>query len=512
MNKPPSRFEDEPARVQRNLGETPSHFSDSKSGGFSGAVGRARGWSSQHVPGGEKTVWVILGLVLLGLFVWWLLPGKSYSGMRGMGGPQPVGIATAQRGSIDVTLPALGTVTPLATVTVRPQVSGQIMRFAFQEGQMVKAGDLLAEIDPRTFRAALEQAQGQMARDAALLANARLDLKRQQGLSAANATSQQALATQASQVKQYEGVVASDKANVDAAAINLGYTKVISPVAGRVGIRTVDVGNFVSAGQSTGIVTVTQLQPISVLFTIPEDNVGAVVARLNAGENLPVEAWDRAQTVKLATGRLAAVDTQVDTTTGTVKLRAMFDNADGQLFPNQFVNVKLLVETQRGQVVIPAAAVQRGSDGTFAYVVKADHTVAMRTITTGAQQGDRVAVTKGLNAGEAVVTDGADRLRDGGEVTVPSGQKVENVKPADNASALQTGGQAARDAQRAQRRAAMMKACGADIKKVCGDAQGPQVFMCLRENSDSLSEPCQAALKSMRGGRRGGGGSPPGGP
>lgn len=513
MSDQTNRFETAAQQAKRNFEEARRRFSGPDADGQrDGVVGRVRGWSSQNLPGGEKTLWVIIALILLALFVWWLVPGKPTSnlGRMGMGGPQPVGVAAAERGPIDVTLNALGTVTPLATVTVRPQVSGQIVRFAFREGQMVKAGDLLAEIDPRSFRAAHEQALGQLARDQALLTNARLDLKRQQGLHAANATSQQALDTQAAQVKQYEGVVMSDKANVDAAAINLGYTRVTSPVAGRVGIRSVDVGNFVSAGQSNGIVVVTQLQPISVLFTVPEDNVRAVVARLNSGEDLQVEAYDRSQTNKLATGRLGAVDTQVDTTTGTVKLRAMFDNEDGVLFPNQFVNVRLLVDTLRNQIVIPSAAVQRGASGTFVFVVKADHTVAMRTVTLGAQQGDRVAVAKGLNPGETVVTDGADRLREGGEVSIPSGQKVAKVKPAENASAL--GGQAARDAQRAQRRAALMKACGEDMRKLCAGSQGFQVFMCLRENRDSLSEPCQTALKSMRG--RGGppGGPPPGGP
>jgi multidrug efflux system membrane fusion protein len=512
MSDQTSRFETAAQQAKRNFEEARRRFSGSE-GKQDGALGRVRGWSSQNLPGGEKSLWIIIVLILLAVFVWWLLPGKSARDMgRGMGGPQPVGVAAAERGSIDVTLNALGTVTPLATVTVRPQVSGQIVRFAFQEGQMVKAGDLLAEIDPRSFQAALEQTRGQLARDQAMLTNARLDLKRQQGLRAANATSQQALDTQATQVKQYEGVVMSDQANVDAAAINLGYTRVTSPVAGRVGIRTVDVGNFVSAGQSSGIVVVTQLQPISVLFTVTEDNVRAVVARLNSGEDLQVEAYDRSQTNKLATGRLSAVDTQVDTTTGTVKLRAMFDNEDGMLFPNQFVNVRLLVDTLRNQVVIPVAAVQRGAEGTFVFVVKSDKTVSMRTVTLGKQQGDRVAVSKGLNPGETVVTDGADRLREGGEVSIPSGQKVAKVDAADNASA--PGGQAARDVQRAQRRAQMQKACGDDIKKLCGSFQGPQVFMCLRDNRDSLSEPCQTAMKNMRGRRGGGegGGPPPGGP
>ena len=474
-------------------------------------VGRVRGWSSRHLPGGEKTLWIVIAIILLALFIWWLLPGSQSGQSRfgGMGGPQPVAVAAAQRGSLDVTLNALGTVTPLATVTVRPQVSGQIIRFDFQEGQMVKAGDLLAEIDPRSFQAALEQARGQLARDAAALANARLDLKRQQGLAAANATSQQALDTQAALVKQDEGVVTSDQANVQAAAINLGYTRVTSPVAGRVGIRQVDVGNFVSAGQTSGIVVVTQLQPISILFTVPEDNIGAIMPRFNAGEALTVQAYDRTQTTKLATGRLGAVDTQVDTTTGTVKLRALFDNSDGALFPNQFVNVRLLVQTLRNQVVIPAAAVQRGSQGTFVFVVQPDHTAAMRSITLGPQQDDRVAVVKGLNPGETVVTDGADRLHDGAEVTIPSGQKVEKVAPAANAA----GSPAAATPSREERRAKLEKACGEDIKKYCASSEGFAVFGCLRENRDSLSAPCQDVLKNMRGRRGGGsGGGPPPGP
>jgi multidrug efflux system membrane fusion protein len=469
-------------------------------------VGRVRGWSSRNLPGGEKTMWIVLGIVLLALFIWWLLPGTSSSArFGGMGGPQPVGVAKAQRGSLDVTLNALGAVTPLATVTVRPQVSGQIIRFDFQEGQMVKAGDLLAEIDPRPFQAALNQARGQLARDQALLANARLDLKRQQGLAAANATSGQALATQAALVKQDEGVVTSDQANVQAAAINLGYARITSPVAGRAGIRQVDVGNFVSAGQTNGIVVVTQLQPISVLFTVPEDNIGAIMPRFNSGEALRVDAYDRTQTTKLASGRLSAVDSQVDPTTGTVKLRAVFDNSDGTLFPAQFVNVRLLVQTLQNQVVIPTAAVQRGSQGTFAFVIKPDHTVEMRGVALGPQQDDRVAVFKGLNAGETVVTDGADRLHDGAEVTIPSGQKVEKVAPAANPS----GAAAPSTPSREERRAKLMKACGDDIKKYCASSQGFEVFSCLRENRDSLSTGCQDVLKSMHGRRGGGGGGGP---
>jgi membrane fusion protein, multidrug efflux system len=424
---------------------------------------------------------------------------------RGMGGPQPVGVARAVKGPIDVTLNALGTVTPLATVSVRPQVSGQITRFSFHEGQMVRAGDMLAEIDPRAFQASLDQAKGQLARDMASLQNARIELQRQRSLMKAKATSQQNLDNQIATVKQDEGTVVSDQANVKAAEVNFGYTKVSSPVAGRAGIRQVDVGNFVSAGQTTPIVVVTQLEPISVLFTVPEDNIGAIIERFNSGEAMQVDAYDRAQTEKLATGRLAAIDSQVDTSTGTVKLRAMFINDDGKLFPNQFVNVRLLVNTLQDQVVIPAAAIQRGASGTFVFVVKADHTVEMRTVTTGVQQGDRVAVTKGLNPGETVVTDGADRLRDGGQVTIPGGEKVVDVKaPAGSAS----GGMSADE--RAKRRAQMQAACGADLKKYCDGKIGPEMFMCMREHRDDFSNTCKDELKKMR--RHGGGGSGFGGP
>ncbi len=506
MNDQTSRFETAAQEARRNFEEAHHRLNEDGDYGANGRLGRIRDWSSRHLPGGEKTLWLVVAFVLLGLFVWWLLPGRTSGSFgRGMGGPQPVGVATAERGPIEVTVNALGTVTPLATVTVRPQVSGQIIRFTFKEGQMVKAGELLAEIDPRPFQAALEQARGQLARDEATLTNAKLDLKRQQGLYAARATSQQALDTQMALVKQYEGTVMADKANVDAAAINLGYTKITSPVAGRAGIRQVDVGNFVSAGQSGGIVVVTQLQPISVLFSVPEDDVRTVIRRLNQGDVLPVEAYDRSMTTKLATGRLSAVDSSVDTSTGTVKMRAMFDNADGQLFPNQFVNVQLLVRTLQNQVVVPSAAVQLGASGSFVFVVKPDHTVSMRTITVGHEHNNRVAVVKGLNPGETVVTDGSDRLRDGAQVTIPSGQKVEKVKPAQNATALT--GQAARDVRRAGLFSKLQKACAADIQKYCANAHSFRVMRCLRQNQDSVGAECKAAMASMH--RRRGG--PPGG-
>ena len=415
-----------------------------------GTATRGWHWLADNTPGGQRTLWIIVGLIVLVIFVWAIVPSSTTTGQgAGMNGPQPVGVAVAARGDIDITLNALGTVTPLATVTVRPQVSGQIVRIALQEGQNVKAGDLLAEIDPRSFRAALDQARGQLARDSALLANARLDLKRDQALYASKAVSQQVLDTQTTLVKQDQGVVMSDTANVESAQINLGYTHITSPVAGRVGIRQVDVGNFVSAGQSTGVVVVTQLQPMSVLFTVPEDNIGDIVARMATGDTLAVDAYDRAQTSKLASGKLSAVDTQIDPTTGTVKLRALFDNADESLFPNQFVNIRLLVNTLHDQTVVPAAAIQRGVAGTFVFVVKPDHTIAMRTVVLGAQQGERVAIVKGLNPGETIVTDGGDRLREGAEVTIPSGQKIDaKVAAAENATVIPANAQGGRNAAR----------------------------------------------------------------
>ena len=504
MNSPSdhSRFQAASEQARRNFDDARRHFDGAhlreRAGG---ALGKVRSWSARRLPGGERTLWVGLGLVLLIIFIWAILPGNKVNQGFGAGGPQPVGVAKAARGNIDVTLDALGTVTPLATVTVRPQVSGQIIRFAFHEGQMVKAGDLLAQIDPRTFQAALDQSKGQLARDSAALANARLDLKRDQALYKANAISQQTLDTQAALVKQDEGVVLSDQASVEQSAINLGYTRITAPVAGRVGIRLVDVGNFVSAGQTNGIVVVTQLQPISVLFSVPEDNIGDVVSRLDSGALMEADAYDRTQTTKLATGRLTAVDTQVDTTTGTVKMRAVFDNADGILFPNQFVNIKLLVNTLRNQVVVPASAIQRGAEGTFVFVVSAQNTVSMRTVTVGPQQGDSVSILKGLNPGEMVVTDGADRLKDGSQVTVPSGQKASpTVAAAQNARPLP-----ALENERAQRRAKLMQSCGADIKKYCSDAEGFGVVGCLRQNQDKLSTECQTAFKNMAAGRHGGG-------
>lgn len=462
-------------------------------------AGHAARWGDTYLPGGQMALWIVLGLIFLGAVVWAVVRSgaPAVHGRGALGGPLPVGVAQVAKGDIAIKLNALGTVTPLATVTVRPQVSGAILRFNFQEGQMVKAGDLLAEIDPRTFRAAYDQAVGTLDRDKATLANAQVDLKRDQDLYAVKAVSQQVLATQQALVRSTAATVKSDAAAVEAAAINLSYTKITSPVAGRVGLRQVDVGNLVQAGQTNGVVVVTQLQPISVLFSLPEDNISDIMSRIHAGATLSVEAYDRGQTVKIAAGNLATIDNVIDPTTGTVKLRAMFDNQGGELFPNQFVNVRLLVNTMQNQTWVPASAVERGSQGPFVYVVQSDSTVKMRNVTLGPQDGDHVAIMKGLNPGESVVTDGADRLSDEAEVVVPKGTKTSAKAP--------EGATAPAGDSKAAHRAAMAKACGADIQKFCASEEGFSRMQCLRDHSSDLSGECKAVVSKMHRGGRGGG-------
>jgi multidrug efflux system membrane fusion protein len=493
-----------------NIDRSSSDFQRAKP---AGALGEDRGWwggfkawSGRH-PRISRVLWFAVGLGLLALLIWAIYPPKN-QGRRGLGpqAAQPVGVFRAISGDINVTLNALGTVTPLATATVRPQVGGMLVKINFTEGQMVKAGDTLAQIDPRPYQAALDQARGQLARDSATLANAKVDLARYQALLAQNAIAQQQVATQAATVKSTEGVVVADQAAVENARINLGYTSIVSPVTGRAGIRLVDIGNIVQAGQTNGIVVVTQLQPMSVIFTIPEDSVSQVMARTGSGAVLAVDVYDRSQTNKIATGTLSAVDTVVDPTTGSVKLRALFDNKDGKLFPNQFVNARLLVNTLHNQTVVPVAAIQRGADGTFVFVVTPDKTVSQRTVKTGVQDGNNIQVLEGIKPGDTVVVDGADRLRDGADVEIPN--------PAGKITAPSGAGEsdAARAAQRAQAIAAVNKACSEDLKKLCPSAKpgSREMRICLFENRDSLSEGCSTAQRAMRrgngGGRRFGGG------
>jgi multidrug efflux system membrane fusion protein len=352
-----------------------------------------------------------------------LLPKPSAprtGGRFNAAGAIPVVTATVANGDMPINLPALGTVTSLATVTVRARISGQLTEVYFKEGQDVNAGDLLAQVDPRPYQVALEQAQGQMARDRALLENAKTDLARYQGLVAQGSIARQQADTQAALVRQYEGTIQTDQAQVDNAQLNLDYTRIIAPVGGRVGLRQVDKGNYVQLNDTNGVVVITQLRPITVVFSLPEDNLQAVRKRLLAGATLPVTAYDRNQVKALATGTLSTIDNQIDTTTGTIKLRATFANDDESLFPNQFVNIVLQVDVIHDTPIIPTAAVQRGAPGTFVYVVGGEDIVSVRPITLGPGEGERVSVVSGLKGGENIVVDGVDRLKDGAKIREPA--------------------------------------------------------------------------------------------
>jgi multidrug efflux system membrane fusion protein len=381
-------------------------------------------------------------LIALGLFAavaaaWFFWPRPAAQPTPDPGSasrPVPVAAATAVVVDAPVTLDALGTVTPLATVTVRPRIAGHLLQVGFREGQHVKKGDFLALIDPRPYQAALDEAEGELARDRALLRNAELDVERYRQLVAEDSIARQQLDTQESLVRQYRATVKIDEAKVETARLNLGYCRIVSPTDGRVGLRLVDEGNYVQTSDSNGIAVITRMQPISAVFTIPQDELPAVLSRLRQGATLPVTAFDRAGKQQLAEGVLATIDNQIDAATGTIKLRAQFDNADEQLFPNQFVNIRLLVDTTRASIVVPSSALQRGARGTYVYVVAADNTVAARPVTTGLSFGDRTQITAGVAAGERVVTDGVDRLRDGLSVSLPDSQATTD-KPGENAPA-----------------------------------------------------------------------------
>jgi len=359
--------------------------------------------------------------ILLALAVYetvhWIRSAPS-GGRSPQGALQSVGAATVATGNIREIVNALGTVTPIATVTVQTQINGQLTDVGFTEGQLVKKGDFLAQIDARPYQILKEQYEGQLAHDQGLLAQAQMDLTRYQTLAQQNSIAKQQSEDQIFIVEQYKGSVQQDQGLVDAEALNISYCHIVSPVTARVGLRLVDPGNYVQTASSTGIAVVTQLQPITVIFSIPEDDLPEIMPQFSAGTPLVVTAYDRANIHLLATGNVAAVDNQVDTTTGTVKVRAQFDNTDNALFPSQFVNARLLVKTLQNVVTVPTAAIQRGSPGTYVYAINSDSTVAVRQIKTGAVDGDLTEVKSGLNPGDRVVIDGTDRLRDGLHVSV----------------------------------------------------------------------------------------------
>jgi membrane fusion protein, multidrug efflux system len=371
----------------------------------------------------------IILLVLLGVGLWlgWHFwprhatptGGGSPPGRAAQAPPQPVGAATIDQGDIRIILNELGTVTSLDTVTVVTQISGQLTQVGFEEGQVVKKGDFLAQIDPRPYQAALEQAQGTLAHDQGLLEQAKTNLKRFQTLGRQDSIAQQQLDDQKYLVAQYTGTVQTDQGTVDNAQLNLAYCHIVSPIDGQVGLRQVDQGNYIQASANSAIAVLAQMQPISVLFAVPEDDISEIIQRVRSGATLSVEAYDRANVKLLATGTLSTLDNQIDTTTGTVKLRALFPNQDEQLYPNQFVNARLLVNTMQNTVRVPVPAVQRGEPGTYVYVINANNTVSVRPVKVGPTDGGYMAVLSGLQVGEKVVTDGTDRLRDGAQVIVP---------------------------------------------------------------------------------------------
>ena len=419
------------------------------------------------------TVVAVLALLVLAALAWWLThrppeaaPGgrdaagaasgaSSASGVAGAGGrggpggpgggpgggrggASTVGFATAVRADLPVVLDALGTVTPVATVTVRPQVSGVITAVLFTEGQFVTKGQLLATIDPRSFQIALQQATGARLRDEAQLENTKVQLQRFRTLLEQDSIARQDVDTQAAAVKQLEGTLVIDRSNESTARLNLGYSRIVAPVAGRIGLRSVDAGNTISTGDAGGVAVITQIVPIDVEFSVPQDRVPEIQASVAAGVKLAVAAFDRTRVTKLEDGSFSTLDNQVDTQTGTVKAKARFANAHTQLFPNQFVNVRLLLRSQQGAVVVPVTAIRSGPSGDFVYVLKDDRTVSVRPVQRGISTNDAVAIDKGLEAGERVVTEGGDRLREGSRV------QLAGDRPASAAS----GGAGARGARR----------------------------------------------------------------
>lgn len=395
---------------------------------------------SMQSPGPRKSRRWLFGLLMvlvIAVLCWWFWPdkkslengaaapasagrnaGSARPGFGGSAEPTPVRVADVVTGDFPVYYKALGTVTAINTVNVRSRVAGELVKVNFQEGQRVKAGDLLAEIDPRSYEIALQQAQGTLAQNQAQLKNAQIDLQRYKGLFAEDSIARQTLDTQQALVGQYQGTIQTNQAAVNDAKLNLDFTRIRAPIAGRLGLRQLDIGNLVAANDTSALVVITQVQPITVAFTLPESELTPVLARYRSGAKLTVEAWDRGDTRKQATGVLGSLDNQIDTTTGTLKFKARFDNQDEALFPNQFVNVRLLSDTLKGVVLVPSAAVQYGVDGTFVYAMDGNDKVKIRQLKVGPTDGTNTVVEQGLAQGDRVVLEGTDRLRDGSRVEV----------------------------------------------------------------------------------------------
>jgi multidrug efflux system membrane fusion protein len=355
---------------------------------------------------------------LIAAIVLWPRHGNSTSALVAQAPLPTVLVASAVKEDLPIVAQALGTVTPLSTVTVKSQISGYLTNVAFKEGQHVRKGDLLAQIDSRPYQASLSQSEGQLVRDQALLKNAQLDLARYQRLLSQDSTSHQLVDTAAATVSQFQGTAQSDRAQIKAQKLNIEYCRIISPIDGQLGLRQIDAGNFVQASDNTGLVVIAQMRPISVMFVLPQAQLGPVLKRFNAGAVLAVTAYDGADSEILGTGTLQTIDNQIDTSTGTVKLRAVFNNQDDTLFPNQFVNVRILVNTLAGALTVPSAAVQRGPSATYVYTVNPGGIVAVHAVVTGAEYQDRTMMLSGLSVGDRVVIDGASRLTDGMKVSI----------------------------------------------------------------------------------------------
>ena len=380
------------------------------------------------MAGRARRIWVIcliLSVLIAAGAYYAVARPKRIQASPPAAGPRPVPVVTvaARSGDLGVYLTGLGSVTPLSIVTVRSRVDGQLMRTLFQEGQLVRQGDLLAEIDPRPFETQLTQAQAQLAKDEAALANASMDLERYRTLVKGGFIPQQQLDTQVSTVAQLAASIKSDQGQIDSIRLQLTYTRIIAPITGRAGLRLVDPGNMIKANDAGGLVVLAQVEPIAVVFTIAQDNLPPVLARQRAGGSIAVDAYDREGRTKLATGILVAVDNQIDATTGTVKLKASFTNGDGSLSPNQFVNARILVDSLRGAVLVPNEAIQRGAQGPFVYLVKPDKTVELRKVTPGPSEGGVTAVREGVAAGDALIVDGADRVQERSRVEPTSRER-----------------------------------------------------------------------------------------